>query len=142
MILSSYLSPPNSMFAVLIMSLLFNPELGLLLKKIGEYLLAGLHELQERHERIGDVREHDLLAGIKLVEHRASRQSADALGVAVGDTFLQRGLSMKIVCSTGGMLNCFRMAPPLSITESGIDTTLTIIDDRNKSVRTKAADQH
>jgi len=33
------------------------------------------------------------------------------------------------VRSTGGMLNCFRMAPPLSITESEIDTAVTIIDE-------------
>ena len=95
----------------------------------GEYLLAGLHELQELHEQIGDVRGHGLLVGIELVEDRATRQPADALGVAVGDECLRRGLSMNIVRSTGGMLNCFRMAPPLSITESEIDTAITIIDD-------------
>jgi len=95
----------------------------------GEYLLAGLHELQELHEQIGDVRGHGLLVGIELVEDRATRQPADALGVAVGDECLRRGLSMNIVRSTGGMLNCFRMAPPLSITESEIDTAITIIDE-------------
>ncbi len=95
----------------------------------GEYLLAGLHELQERHEQIGDVRGQGLLVGIELVEDRTSKQPADALGVAVGDECLQRGLSMNIVRSVGGMLNCFRMAPPLSITESEIDTALTIIDE-------------
>ena len=95
----------------------------------GEYLLAGLHELQERHEQIGDVRGQGLLVGIELVEDRTSKQPADALGVAVGDECLRRGLSMNIVRSLGGMLNCFRMAPPLSITESEIDTALTIIDE-------------
>jgi len=41
---------------------------------------------------------------------------------------------MNIVRSTGGMLNCFRMAPPLSITESEIDIALGIIDDALKAV--------
>ncbi len=95
----------------------------------GNYLLARLHELQQRHEQIGDVRGKGLLVGIELVEDRISKKPADALGVAVGDECLRRGLSMNIVRSTGGMLNCFRMAPPLSITESEIDTAIAIIDE-------------
>jgi 2,2-dialkylglycine decarboxylase (pyruvate) len=95
----------------------------------GEYLLSRLRELQERHEQIGDVRGKGLLVGIELVEDRETREPADALGIAVGDECLRRGLSMNIVRSTGGMLNCFRMAPPLSITESEIDTAIAIIDE-------------
>ena len=95
----------------------------------GNYLMAGLRELQNRHEQIGDVRGKGLLVGIELVEDRTTKKPADALGIAVGDECLRRGLSMNIVRSTGGMLNCFRMAPPLSITESEIDIALGIIDD-------------
>ena len=95
----------------------------------GDYLMAGLRELQNRHEQIGDVRGKGLLVGIELVEDRTTKKPADALGVAVGDECLRRGLSMNIVRSTGGMLNCFRMAPPLSISEREIDIALGIIDD-------------
>ncbi len=95
----------------------------------GEYLMAGLRELQNRHEQIGDVRGKGLLVGIELVEDRVTKKPADALGVAVGEECLRRGLSMNIVRSTGGMLNCFRMAPPMSITEDEIDIALGIIDE-------------
>ena len=95
----------------------------------GEYLMARLRELQQHHEQIGDVRGKGLLVGVELVEDRTTKEPADALGVAVGDECLQRGLSMNIVRSTGGMLNCFRMAPPLSIAEREIDTAITIIDE-------------
>lgn len=95
----------------------------------GEYLMARLCELQQHHEQIGDVRGKGLLVGVELVEDRTTKEPADALGAAVSDACLQRGLSMNIVRSTGGMLNCFRMAPPLSITESEIDTAITIIDE-------------
>jgi 2,2-dialkylglycine decarboxylase (pyruvate) len=95
----------------------------------GEYLLARLRELQERHEQIGDVRGKGLLVGMELVEDRVTKKPANALGVAVGDECLRLGLSMNIVRSTGGMLNCFRMAPPLSITEEEIDTAIQIIDE-------------
>jgi 2,2-dialkylglycine decarboxylase (pyruvate) len=95
----------------------------------GDYLLARLRELQQRHEQIGDVRGKGLLVGLELVEDRTTKKPADALGVAVGDECLRRGLSMNIVRSTGGMLNCFRMAPPLSITEDEIDIAIDIIDE-------------
>jgi 2,2-dialkylglycine decarboxylase (pyruvate) len=95
----------------------------------GEYLMARLRELQQHHEQIGDVRGKGLLVGVELVKDRTTKEPADALGAAVSDLCLQRGLSMNIVRSTGGMLNCFRMAPPLSITESEIDTAITIIDE-------------
>src|SRR5713101_6305343 len=95
----------------------------------GEYLMARLRELQQRHEQIGDVRGIGLLVGVELVEDRTTKEPADALGVAVGDECLQRGLSMNIVRSTGGMLNCFLISNPPSTTESEIDTAITIIDE-------------
>src|SRR5947209_13008407 len=98
-------------------------------RRRGEYLLARLRELQQRHVHIGDVRGKGLLVGIELVEDRETKEPADMLGVAVSDECLRRGLSMNIVRSTGGMLNCFRMAPPLSITEREIDMAITIIDE-------------
>ncbi len=98
-------------------------------RRRGEYLLARLRELQQRHEHIGDIRGKGLLVGIELVEDRETKEPADMLGVAVSDECLRRGLSMNIVRSTGGMLNCFRMAPPLSITEREIDTAITIIEE-------------
>ncbi len=108
----------------------------------GEYLLSRLRELQERHEQIGDVRGKGLLVGIELVEDRETRAPADAPGIAVGDECLRRGLSMNIVRSTGGMLNCFRMAPPLSITESEIDTAITIIDEAIMAVLAARSHRH
>lgn len=94
----------------------------------GHYLLTRLQELQQRHEQIGDVRGKGLLVGVELVEDRETRKPAVKLAEAVSNECLRRGLSMNIVRSIGGMVNCYRMAPPLSITESEIDTAVDIID--------------
>jgi len=56
----------------------------------------------------------------------------------VGDECIRRGLSMNIVRSVGGLLNCFRMAPPLSVTEQEIDIAVEIIDDALASRNHKA----
>jgi 2,2-dialkylglycine decarboxylase (pyruvate) len=93
----------------------------------GEYLLARLRELQERHEQIGDVRGRGLLVGLELVADRATKEPADALGRAVTDECLSRGLSMNIVRS-GKIANCFRLAPPLTVTEDEIDLAVEILD--------------
>src|SRR6266851_3706378 len=55
----------------------------------GEYLLARLHELQERYEQIGEVRGKGLLVGLELVEDRVTKKPDDQLGVAVGNECLQ-----------------------------------------------------
>jgi len=94
----------------------------------GDYLLAALRELQARHEQIGDVRGRGLLVGLELVEDRESREPANALGAAVTAECLERGLSMNIV-RAGSSANCFRMAPPLSITEDEIDLAVSILDE-------------
>jgi 2,2-dialkylglycine decarboxylase (pyruvate) len=93
----------------------------------GEYLLARLRELQTRHEHIGEVRGRGLLVGLELVTDRETKAPADELGRAVTDECLERGLSMNIV-RTGGIANCFRLAPPLTVTEDEIDLAVEILD--------------
>ncbi len=96
-------------------------------RRRGDYLLARLCELQERHEPIGDVRGRGLLVGIELVEDRVTKAPANRLGAAVTAESLRRGLSMNIV-RAGANANCFRMAPPLSISESEIDFAIDVLD--------------
>lgn len=99
----------------------------------GEYLLRRLRELQALHEQIGDVRGRGLLVGLELVEDRDTRKPADELGATVTAECLRGGLSMNIVRS-GSSANCFRMAPPLSITEAEIDTAVEILDASIRAV--------
>jgi 2,2-dialkylglycine decarboxylase (pyruvate) len=97
--------------------------------RMGAYLMARLRELAERHEQIGDVRGRGLLVGLELVEDRDTKVPASALGAAVTDECLRRGLSMNIVKGDGSQTNCFRMAPPLVVTTEEIDLAVSIIDE-------------
>jgi 2,2-dialkylglycine decarboxylase (pyruvate) len=96
--------------------------------EMGAYLREGLLSLQQRHERIGDVRGAGLLLGVELVRDRESRTPDPETGRAVTELCLERGLSMNIV-SVGGMAAVWRIAPPLTVTRDEIDRALSILDD-------------
>jgi 2,2-dialkylglycine decarboxylase (pyruvate) len=99
----------------------------------GKYLLERLGELQTAHEQIGDVRGRGLLVALELVTDRETRAPADELGRSVTAACLDRGLSMNIIRS-GTMANCFRLAPPLTVTEAEIDTAVEILDSSLRAV--------
>jgi 2,2-dialkylglycine decarboxylase (pyruvate) len=99
----------------------------------GEYLMRLLRELQRTYEQVGEVRGRGLLVGLELVDDRDSRRPANALGSAVTAECLKRGLSMNIARS-GSASNCFRMAPPLTITEDEIEIGVQILDEAIGSV--------
>jgi 2,2-dialkylglycine decarboxylase (pyruvate) len=92
----------------------------------GARLRAGLAQLQERYECIGDVRGRGLLLGVEIVADRTSRKPAPQLGAAVSRRCLELGLSMNIVQlpSMGGV---FRIAPPLTVSDAEVDLGLEIL---------------
>jgi 2,2-dialkylglycine decarboxylase (pyruvate) len=93
----------------------------------GERLRAGLLELQQRHECVGDVRGRGLLQGIELVTDRESRAPADELGRRVTAECLALGLHMNVV-QLVGMGGVFRIAPPLTVSDAELDLGLEILD--------------
>jgi 2,2-dialkylglycine decarboxylase (pyruvate) len=93
----------------------------------GDRLRAGLLELQQRHECVGDVRGRGLLQGIELVTDRDSRAPADELGRRVTAECLALGLHMNVV-QLPGMGGVFRIAPPLTVSDAELDLGLEILD--------------
>jgi 2,2-dialkylglycine decarboxylase (pyruvate) len=98
-------------------------------RRAGERLLGHMHELQRRHEAVGDVRGLGLMCGLELVEDRDSHRPAERLGLALSEECERRGLSMNLVRGgAGGAANCLRMAPPLTISDAEIDLAADILD--------------
>ena len=96
--------------------------------QLGDRLRKGLLELAERHEVIGDVRGRGLLQGIELVTDRNSKAPADALGSAITQRAFELGLHMNVV-QLRGLGGVFRIAPPLTISETDLDLGLSILDE-------------
>ena len=96
-------------------------------RDMGEYLAAGLADLQSRHEEIGEVRGMGLLRGIELVKDRESREPNHALGALTTRRCLELGLSMNIR-RRPERGSVWRIAPPLTVANDDIDLAMTIFD--------------
>ncbi|WP_374444895.1 aspartate aminotransferase family protein [Stella sp.] len=99
-------------------------------KADGAYFLDGLRALQQRHEVVGDVRGLGLLAGVELVQDRATKTPATALGPAVVRRCYEMGLQ---ITQSGAARDpasgtVLKLAPPLTASRAEIDLGLDILD--------------
>ncbi len=92
--------------------------------EIGEFLLARLGDLAERHRIVGDVRGLGLMIGLELVRDRHTKERATSERDALVMAAFRRGL---LVLAAGA--NTVRLSPPLVITREQAQTAVTILDD-------------
>lgn len=92
--------------------------------ELGQYLKAGLQQLQERHPLIGDVRGLGLMLGAELVlpDHSPAIQEIDIVLEKMKD----RGF---LVGKNGPNRNVLAFQPPLVITQKDLDCLLNNLDD-------------
>jgi 4-aminobutyrate aminotransferase len=90
----------------------------------GEYLMAGLRDLMEKHEMIGDVRGRGLMIGIELVKNRVTKEPAAAERDQVEIECFNRGLIIQ-GCGT----STIRLSPPLVVDREQCDFALRTLDE-------------
>lgn len=94
-------------------------------RRMGEQLMAGLVELRDRHEKVGDVRGKGLMVGVEMVVDKAGKQPDVAAANAVMESCKRQGL---LVGKGGTYGNVLRIAPPLSITAADVQQALAVLD--------------
>jgi 2,2-dialkylglycine decarboxylase (pyruvate) len=125
---TSHVSDPlPAQVALAVLDVLAEDGLNARALTMGEHLAAGLRNLQDKHEIIGDVRGFGLLQGVELVKDRETRAPDAATGRAITNRCMELGLSMNIV-SVGLMASMWRIAPPLTVSRAEIDRGIAIID--------------
>lgn len=102
--------------------------------KLGDRLRAGLLELQQKHETIGDVRGQGLLLGVDLVADRDTRAAAPDYSVKVTNRALELGVNINIV-KFPGFGSVLRIAPPLTASTDEIDLGLEMLDTALSEVK-------
>jgi 2,2-dialkylglycine decarboxylase (pyruvate) len=126
--LTSHVADPlPAMVGLAVLEVVLRDKLAERAATLGARLMAGLIELQQRYEVIGDLRGRGLLLGVELVEDRHSRKPAHELGLAITRRCMDLGLSMNIGISPARG-SVWRLAPPLTVSEAEIDDGLTILD--------------
>ena len=87
--------------------------------KIGERLLGGLRDLQQRHEIIGDVRGSGFFLGVELVRERipATREAA-----RVVNQLRERGI---LLGTDGPHHNVLKIRPPMPFCEADAEELIT-----------------
>jgi 4-aminobutyrate aminotransferase len=91
---------------------------------VGEYMMNGLRELQQKHPMVGDVRGLGLMIGVELVRDRQTKERAVGERNALVQAMFRRG-----VLILGAGRNAIRFAPPLVITREQVDAVLRIVDE-------------
>lgn len=91
---------------------------------VGNYLLKGLKQFQEKYEFVGNVQGVGLMIGMELVKNRKTKEPLDkTVARQVFLETLKRGMiSMSYKAS-------FRINPPLIFTKAEADSALQILDD-------------
>lgn len=97
-------------------------------REMGARLEAGLRDMMQRHQAIGDVRGRGLLLGIEIVADRASKRPSPEIGNAVTARCVEKGLSMNIA-NIPGLASVFRIAPPLTVSADEIDRGVEMLDE-------------
>jgi len=91
----------------------------------GAYLRAGLEELKNKHDLIGDVRGMGLMQALELVRDRKSKAPAPAETAQV----MEAARENRLLIGKGGMYgNVIRISPPMNVARSDVDQFLTLLD--------------
>ena len=91
--------------------------------RMGERLLTGACRLAAKHDCIGDVRGRGLMVGMEFVKNRETREPAPALVQQLVQRSFREGLLL-----LGAGQSSLRLAPPLVVDETDVDTALDMID--------------
>jgi 4-aminobutyrate aminotransferase-like enzyme len=98
---------------------------------LGRRMLAGLRELADRHDLVGDVRGTGLFVGVELVTDRAERIPAGAAAARVVEEVKARGV---LISSDGPEHNVLKVKPPMVLDESDVDRFVAVLDDALSAV--------
>lgn len=91
----------------------------------GDRLLAGLRELQDRHDPIGDVRGQGLFVGFELVSDRDTRDPEATLAAELVNRAAARGV---LLSTDGPDHNVIKIKPPMVFSDGDADRLVETVD--------------
>ncbi|WP_290707950.1 aminotransferase class III-fold pyridoxal phosphate-dependent enzyme [Flavihumibacter sp. CACIAM 22H1] len=92
----------------------------------GNYLMAKLKELMQRHSIIGDVRGHGLFIGVELVRDRVSLEPAVPEIEQVVEQMKNKGF---LLSTDGPLYNVLKIKPPMVFNRQNADRLVALLDE-------------
>jgi 4-aminobutyrate aminotransferase-like enzyme/Ser/Thr protein kinase RdoA (MazF antagonist) len=93
--------------------------------RIGEQLLASLHDIASRHACVGDIRGSGLFLGLELVSDRDSRTPAPALATYVTNRLYDRRF---LIGTEGPHHNVLKIRPPMTFDSAAATAIVETLD--------------
>ncbi len=91
--------------------------------RVGEWIQAGMRQLREKHELIGDLRMLGTMIGIELVENRETKEPAAEKRNRLIELAFKKGLLI-----LGAGKSSIRLAPVHTMTEDEVKAGVAILD--------------
>lgn len=95
-------------------------------RNVGDYVVAGLERLKQRHGLIGEVRGKGLFFAVDLVRDRRSREPAGAEAKRVINAMRERGV---LISRIGPKDNILKIRPPMPFKPEHADLLLATLDE-------------
>ncbi len=96
-----------------------------LAERVGGRLLAGLRDLQDRYDVVGDVRGLGAMVAMELVDDRGTKHPAQGAAGRIIEECYKQGL---ITLKAGTYDNVIRLLPPLTIDEDLLEEGLGLLE--------------
>jgi 4-aminobutyrate aminotransferase len=118
-------NPVSSAVGLAVIKVIEEDDLRTNARVVGDYLLKRMHELQEKHAVIGDVRGMGLMLGIELVKDRKTKEPNPEAVLKVFEETKRQG----VLIGKGGLYgNVIRTGMMLNTTTDTVDRLVEALD--------------
>jgi 4-aminobutyrate aminotransferase-like enzyme len=118
-------NPVSAAVGLAVIKVIEEDDLRTNARVVGDYLLKRMHELQEKHAVIGDVRGLGLMLGIELVKDRKTKEPNPEAVLKVFEETRARG----VLIGKGGLYgNVIRTGMMLNTTTDTVDRLVEALD--------------
>jgi 4-aminobutyrate aminotransferase-like enzyme len=122
-------NPISSRTALAVLDVIEEEELMQNALSVGNYLMAGLKDMQKSQPAMGDVRGKGLMIGVEIVGENKTPLAKETARI------VEKLKDEGVICGKGGLYaNVIRIQPPLNITKENANTLLKALKKSIDSV--------
>jgi 4-aminobutyrate aminotransferase-like enzyme len=119
-------NPVSAAVGLAVLDVLKDEQLLENARDVGDYVIAGLRKLQQKHPIIGDVRGRGMFFAVEMVKDRATKEPAGAETKRIVNTMRDRGV---LISRIGIHDNILKIRPPMVFSKQNADLLLRTLDD-------------